>query len=116
MGKRYRKRNWRALIRKWRESGLSKAEFCRENNIELRRFSYHSIKLGAFSRDVRKESASGNGGFAQVLCDEKEASAVQKKESSSLLLRLDFGASIEISEGFNSELLKKVLKSVNELC
>lgn len=115
------KRNWKRVVELWRKSGLSKADFCRRNNIPGRRFSYYSIKFKAFSRaekptknvNVVSASDSSNHNFAEVICP--APASMVPAHSEPLILRLDCGASIEIVSDFNPELLRKILKAAASL-
>ncbi len=53
MSKRIKADRWEKILQEWKESGESKASFCRRNNISLSTFSYH------VNREKNKESASG---------------------------------------------------------
>ena len=116
MKKKRRKRNWRRVVKLWRESGLSKAEFCRQNNISIKSFTYNSLKLGAYSRDVQRVPESSSPGFARVVCDEKPGAEAQSPPPGKLVLRLDCGASLELPENFDPEPVKRLLKIAGELC
>jgi len=116
MGKPAR-RNWKRVVELWRKSGLSKTDFCRQNNIPERKFSYYSIRFKAFSAAVKTSknvklastSEKNNGSnFAQVICPAPASVAPAHPEP--LTLRLDCGASIEIGSDFNPEMLRKILK------
>ncbi|MFA6931347.1 MAG: hypothetical protein WCT05_13560 [Lentisphaeria bacterium] len=115
------KRNWKRVVELWRKSGLSKADFCRRNNIPGRRFSYYSIKFKAFSRpkkpaknvDAASAFDSNKHNFAEVICPAPASMVPADPEP--LILRLDCGASIEIVSDFNPELLRKILKAAASL-
>ena len=112
MGKAAR-RNWKRVVELWQESGLSKVDFCRKNNIPERKFSYHSIKFKAFSASDKNNSEpekNTNSGFAKVVCRKSPP-----RSSGSLTLRLDCGASLELDSDFNAEILRKILKAAASL-
>ena len=112
MGKAAR-RNWKRVVELWQESGLSKVDFCRRNNIPERKFSYYSIKFKAFSAPGKSNShpeKTRDSGFAKVVCRKSHP-----RPSGSLTLRLDCGASLEIGNDFNVEILRKILKAAASL-
>jgi hypothetical protein len=114
------RRNWKRTIELWRKSGLSKADFCRQNSISLRSFSYHSLKHGAFSnlsegkldgeKALEKVPASE---FAEVVC--KSVESESRKSKPSMLLRLDCGCSLELRADFDVKILKRLLRVTAEL-
>jgi hypothetical protein len=118
MGKPAR-RNWKRVVELWQESGLSKVDFCRKNNIPKRKFSYYSIKFEAFSAAVKtakpasKPEKNNGGSFAKVVCSDPASVAPVHPEP--LILRLNCGASIEIGGDFNSKILRKILKTAASL-
>ncbi len=110
--------NWKRIIQQWRKSGLTKAEFCRQKKITKCQFSYHTIKHKAFSRDCvknnkRKVIPAKHKSFAEVVC--KTSTQAPIAPATSLILRLDCGGSIELSAGFDAEILKCVLKTAASL-
>lgn len=109
-----RQKKWQRIISDWQESGLTKAEYCRRNNISSRKFSYHSVKNKAFSKP-RQTDNSEPGSFAEVVCDESASPAKQNSKSSPLVLRLDCGGSIELDNDFNADLLRRLLEVTREL-
>ncbi len=111
-------RNWKRIIQQWRKSGLSKAEFCRQKKITKCQFSYHTIKHKAFSRDGAKKNKTKvipakHKSFSEVVC--KTSTQAPIAPATSLILRLDCGGSIELSAGFDAEILKCVLKTAASL-
>ena len=56
--------DWKQQIRTWKLSGLSQAQFCKNNNLIYHRFVYWR---GKFDDATRASSAKqGRGGFATV--------------------------------------------------
>jgi hypothetical protein len=121
-------KKWRRIISNWQKSGLTKAEYCRRKKINLRIFSYHSIKNKAFSKPQKVAKIKSNptpnstsnpksnpGPFAELICDESSSDLKQKPQSRALVLRLDCGASIELGTDFNPELLRQILKIAKDL-
>ena len=72
-----RMKHWQSIIAQWQASGLNKTEFCRQNNIDLTLFKYHSVKQHACSKprpNVPAEGSVGGNILAEVFC----ASAASK--------------------------------------
>ncbi len=110
------KRNWKRTIELWRASGLSKTDFCCQNNISNRKFSYYSLKYGAFSqsREAEKEAKKKEEkSFAEVVCKVSRRKPAPPKKP--LILRLACGASIELAANFDAEILRRVLRIAREL-
>jgi len=43
--KKYQRHDWTMHIKKWQESGLSQSEYCRQNGLNDRAFSYNYNKM-----------------------------------------------------------------------
>lgn len=56
-------RFWQQHITQWQESGLSQADYCRQQALHAHQFSYWKCKLLTVDKPVGLESAIG---FAQV--------------------------------------------------
>jgi len=117
-------KRWQPIIAQWQVSGLSKTEFCRQNNIDLTLFKYHSIKQHAYCKprkDVSPEGSTGGNVFAEVVCASAAPKPVvtTKKTATGmktpLLLHLACGGSIELTANFDAELLKRVLQIARAL-
>lgn len=54
---------WQHHIAQWQSSGLSQAEYCRQNKITNHQFSYWKIKLSENNESVIHEP---NTGFARI--------------------------------------------------
>jgi hypothetical protein len=111
-------KRWRPIIAQWQASGLSKAEFCRRNDIDLTTFKYHSVKQHAYSsprKKVSSKKSSSGDSFAQVVCTESTPEVPTGPNTALLVLRLDCGGSIELTAGFDAELLKRVLQVARDL-
>ena len=119
MGKAAR-RNWKRVVELWQASGLSKVDFCRQNKIPERKFSYYSIKFESFSNKTKaqktekyaksasKSEKNNSDCFAKVVCP--DSAPVAPVAQVSLIMRLDCGASIGIDSDFNPKILRKILK------
>ena len=107
-------RNWRLMYEHWQVSGLSKSEFCRQRNISVQRFWYHSAKFDAASNLVEPVPVTPTQLFAEVICS--DSTALEHSSSSpSLTLRLPGGSTVELSTGFNADILKQVLQIAGQL-
>ena len=97
MSREARRAHWREVMDAWRESGLSKAAFCRERGIGQHLFYYWQRRLG--------EGASPVGeGFTRVEVVDPAASGVR--------LRLVSGLVLELEPGFDEGTLARVLRVV----
>ena len=62
-----RLRRWRELMRRWRASGLSQAEFCRRRGIPIWQFAWWKRRLVQDeAAGSRRRPARGTGRFVQV--------------------------------------------------
>jgi len=107
-------RNWRLIYEQWQASGLKKSSFCRQRNISVQRFWYHSAKFDAASKLVEPAQVAPTQLFAEVVCS--DSTALEHSSSSpSLTLRLPGGSTVELSTGFNTDILKQVLQVAGQL-
>ena len=109
-------RNWHLIYANWQASGLSKSAYCRKYNISINRFRYHAVKLECelvLAENTNKQVTEPQQ-FAEVVCSESTYSTAAPP-SSTLTLRLTCGSTIELSAGFNSEILKQVLEIARQL-
>jgi hypothetical protein len=109
-------RNWRLIYANWQASGLSKSAYCRDHNISINRFRYHAVKLECqlVVAENQNKQVTEPPPFAEVECRESTYSTAVPAPST-LTLRLTCGSTIELSAGFNSEILKQVLEIVRPL-
>lgn len=92
---------WQKQVSAWRASGLSQAQFCRDNNLKVRDFGYWKRKFSGSSDSVR---------FVPL---QVKSSAI--RPSSSLCLVLESGLRIEVREGFSPCTLKELVLTLRAL-
>ncbi|MDW7758957.1 MAG: hypothetical protein SCH72_14825 [Desulfuromonadales bacterium] len=86
---------WAEKIAAWRESGLSIAAWCRQNNEGYHRFLYWRKRVG--------QKAQSSGRFVQLSI-----------ETSSLAVECN-GVTMHIERGFDRDLLRQVLSVLKAL-
>lgn len=92
----------------WKRSGLSQAEYCRQNDLNRHRFGYWKRKLSKTENQVEFVMLPANLPEQGVPCTQSEM-------SSSLHLTVDSRLSLEIQDRFSPETLKKVLQVLEVL-
>lgn len=92
----------------WKESGLSQAEYCRQNGLSRHRFGYWKRKLSKTENQVEFVLLPAN-------LPEQGSPCSLGETSSSLHLTVDSRLSLEIQERFSPETLKKVLQVLEVL-
>jgi hypothetical protein len=88
-----KKRYWESHLESWSRSGLSQAEYCRQNGIRIKGFGYWKRKL------VKKD-------FPVELV---ELDAEQIFISQPLRIHVGAGYQVEVPDGFSRATLKSVL-------
>lgn len=93
-------RNWARIIRKQAASGLSGAEYCRRQGLNIQHFYYY----------LRREREQGerSGGFlpARIVVGEPAGIEIEL-----------YGAKVRLSEGVESEVVVRTVRAVREaLC
>ena len=95
-----KREHWRTILDQWRQSGLSKAAFCREHGIAAWQFHY-------WFRRLSPSSPEPDGAFARVECPAGGAG---------VRLRLPSGAAIEVDRDFDPATLVRLLRAVATQC
>ena len=101
-----RRQLWQTHIEAWPLTGLSQAEYCRQNNLKATRFTYWKRKFQKESLPVKFVRISAESARPDHLFYHNEAS-----------LRLTVGSqfTIEIQDGFTPVTLKQVLLTLKEV-
>lgn len=96
-----RRRFWEVHLRDWSTSGLSQAEYCRQNKISLKTFGYWKRKLKARSAQV---------------CLVEVPTPLRSTSLCPNPIRLMVGTHhrIEIEKGFDTELLDQLLRFLEQ--
>jgi len=94
-----RREHWRGMVDQWRQSGLTKAAFCRERGLALWQMHYWHGRIGT---DVPPD---GGAVFARV----------RSVGGSGLRLRLG-GLELELEPGFDEATLKRLLRALGAAC
>jgi len=90
--------HWEGVLAQWRESGLSKAAFCREHEIRPRQFRYWFEHLAP--------GPDPSPAFAPVHCG----------GGSGVRIRLRSGLAVEVETDFDPATLMRVLQAVASPC
>lgn len=92
-----RRAHWREVVGQWAESGLSKAAFCRQRNLNLWQLHYWHRRL----KELDDQAAAG-AAFVEV----------PPVSSSGLRLVLPNGLALELARDFDAETLGRFLAAV----
>lgn len=94
-------RQWRAHLKKQKESGMSRAAYCRQHNL-----SYHAMTY--WHKKLARQSSSAVT-LVQVPSLIPGVTAEQRRKGSGVRIVTDRGLSIELDDNFSSVTLEKVL-------
>jgi hypothetical protein len=97
---RSRKEFWEHHLAGWDVSGLSQADYCRSNKINIKSFQYWK----------RKIKGNGNVPVLVEVPFRKSLPIAPVAESHRLCLVIDRQYRIEIAQGFNAEDLERVVR------
>lgn len=89
---------WRSIIEKQAESGLSGAAFCREHRINRDRFYHWRLRF-------KNQGTANPPSFVQLV-------PYQKNPSSGIRIHLSNDVSIEIQQGFHPGTLREVIETI----
>ena len=93
-----RKEFWLQAFENQKESGLTKTDYCRQNNIPEHRFYYWQRRLNSPSES--------SGGFARI-------EIVDSNQNSGISLVLAGGVRAELSSDFNESALRRFISAVS---
>jgi len=93
---------WHSVVERFEESGLSGAEFCRQNGLKPWQFYRWRKKV----RGTEHGSSGGQGGFLRLIpsCD---------VGSSGIRIRLGGGILIEVEQGFDPTTLRRTIETLS---
>jgi len=96
--------NWRRHVEAWRESGLSQADYCRQQNLNRKTFSL-------WTRRVRDDLSMSKDSPLELISVQVTPSApAVTAEASPILLRLAHGAQLELSTAASPHWLAELLR------
>ncbi len=100
---------WRNHIHSWQESGLSQAEFCRQNNLKPRQFLYWKKRI--LGTPIPTELQT----FAELpfgkIFENRDRSLL-----GALRLEIRSGYRIEIEKGFDPGTLLELIRVLDQAC
>jgi hypothetical protein len=98
---------WRSHLESWATSGLSQAEYCRQNDLNIARFGY-------WKRRFSKENLPVE--FVQVPTEPiKSTRLIQNTGAPSLRITMGSEFAIEILDEFSPATLEKVLLTLKKI-
>lgn len=97
---------WSEHIRKWESLKLSKSEYCKQNNLSRFAFYYWHKKLN------QKEAVSPGNAIVPMPFQVQDLKSSQTKP---LCLKLGQRFQIDIQGDFNPSVLKKLIKTLEDL-
>lgn len=101
-----KRETWLTHIDNWKASGLSQADFCRQNKLKPSQFTYWKYSLA--------KKTSEKPTFVEVPANVYPTS---QKPSNTACLKLVFesGMTMEINDGFNPDTLKSIVQTLRSL-
>ncbi len=108
MSNRQSHRFWQQHIEAWRSSGLTQAEYARQHQLVVKRFSYHKRRY--FSESGAKPTASSStAALVPVTVTEDLPAPAPEPVAPGITLTSPGGFRIELAAGFDHQALKQVL-------
>jgi hypothetical protein len=92
--------HWRAVVEKHTESGLSAADFCREQDLKVSQFYRWHRKFRNNGDQVR-----ASNGFLELV-------PFKKQDGSGICIRLRDGLCIEVERGFDPLTLRRAVQAL----
>jgi hypothetical protein len=94
---------WRRHVEAWRESGLSQADYCRQQNLNPKTFSL-------WTRRVQDDLSLSMGSPLELIAVQVAPSAPVASTSASVMLRLANGVQLELSTAASPGWLAELLR------
>jgi hypothetical protein len=95
---------WRRHVEAWRESGLSQADYCRQQNLNPKTFSL-------WTRRVQDDLTLSMGSPLELIAVQVVPSApLATTEASAIMLRFPHGAQLELSTAVSPHWLAELLR------
>ena len=114
-------RYWRWMVERWQASGLSQAQFCRQESCDERQLSFWKWKVIVQSDDSGKSSKLGNNNsplFVQVEArQDKNLLAPAKIITPCEKLEITIASNqftIKVGQSFDSSVLRQVIDVLRE--
>jgi hypothetical protein len=98
-------RFWQEHLERWRQSGLSQIEYCRQNGIKPRRWNY-------WKKNLTRKSNEANISFVPVQLSSSLPVPINR---SNLNLFTSNGYKVEVGIGFDPATLKQLILTVQSL-
>jgi hypothetical protein len=95
--------HWRRHVEAWRESGLSQADYCRQQGLNHKTFS-------VWTRRVKRDLSLDKGAPLELLPVQLQPSAPVASIQASVMLRLAHGARLELSTAVPPRWLAELLR------
>ena len=102
---------WGPELARWRASGLSATEYCRQNKLKLHTFKYWQYRL---KFRLESKSASEPELFSEITPLVQTRQSSRSSESSGLELITTANYRIAISRSFDSSTLRQLLQALEE--
>jgi len=96
---------WKQQIEQWQQTGLSQAEYCRRNNLNHHQLVYWKKRYLKTETDVS---------FAAVQLEDL-LDMPAAADQASLTVVIDSPLKVEITEGFNPQLLRQLIIALRGL-
>ena len=94
---------WRQLVEAWRGSGLSQADYCRQQSLNSKTFS-------AWARRIRRESSLDKDAPLKIISVQVTPSAAAASIDANVMLRFPHGAQLELSTTVSPRWLAELLQ------
>ena len=96
--------HWRRHVEAWRESGLSQADYCRQQNLNRKTFSL-------WTRRVQDDLSMSKDSPLELIAVQVAPSApFETTEASAIMLRFPHGAQLELSTAVPPRWLAELLR------
>ena len=103
-----KRQHWHEHIESWKRSGLSQAEYCRLNSLQLKNFWYWKKRNSG-------ETSEQLCFFPLALVPSKAAKAIKSEPASLQLTLQEQRFRIEIGENFSPSVLKGLIMTLEQL-
>ena len=108
--------DWRLVVHDWRESGLTKAEFCHREGIAPSTFEWHLRRCrNEMQRQIELRRSTPRPGFVEVMPSVQAAEVSRPAAAGCVEVVVGSGYRVRVGKGFDVETLCDVVVALESL-
>lgn len=111
---------WQQVLERWQKSGLTKEQFCRQEDISVKRLYYWRRRIEQRKKLVSRPkvcSLSRQRAFVPITVVDRSGTASNSKIVGGITIQLRSGDVVQLSDAVEADVLVKVIRALeNRVC